>query len=43
MAGMKCRSGPPGYVNGFKHGLASVQNQRADCALGPAEQNINVD
>jgi hypothetical protein len=43
MAGIKARSGPPENQNGFKHGLAGVQNQRANGALSPAEQNINVD
>jgi hypothetical protein len=43
MAGIKARSGPPENQNGFKHGLASVQNQRADGDLSPAEQNTNVD
>ena len=43
MAGVKGKSGLPGNVNGFKQGLAGVQNQSADGALSPAEQNINMD
>jgi len=28
MAGLKGKSGPPGNMNAFKHGLASTQRRR---------------
>ena len=28
MAGLKGKSGPPGNMNAFKHGLAAIQNRR---------------
>ena len=40
MAGIKGKSGPPGNANAFRHGLRSLQDQRAAGALSPAEQSI---
>jgi hypothetical protein len=34
MAGLKGKSGPPGNMNAFKHGLAAIQKQR--------EENITI-
>ena len=30
MAGLKGKSGPPGNMNAFKHGLAAIQKRRED-------------
>jgi len=30
MAGLKGKSGPPGNMNAFKHGLASIQKRREE-------------
>jgi hypothetical protein len=30
MAGMKGKSGPPGNMNAFKHGLAAIQKGREE-------------
>ena len=30
MAGLKGRSGPPGNMNAFKHGLAAIQKRREE-------------
>ena len=35
MAGLKGKSGPPGNMNAFKHGLAAIQND-ARKALPPS-------
>ena len=40
MAGIRGRSGPPGNQNAFRHGLAAVQQRRADGTLTPDEQGI---
>jgi hypothetical protein len=40
MAGIRGKSGPPGNQNAFRHGLAAVQQRRADGALTPDEQGI---
>src|SRR6266511_2590988 len=40
MAGVKGKSGPPGNANAFRHGLRSLQDQRAAGALTPTEQSI---
>ena len=41
--GVKGRSGPPGNMNAFKHGLAGVTQRRANGALTPDEQTIRED
>jgi hypothetical protein len=43
MAGKKGQSGPPGNTNAFRHGLAAVQNRRANGALTVEEQDIRSD
>jgi hypothetical protein len=30
MAGLKDKSGPPGNMNAFKHGLAAIQKRREE-------------
>jgi hypothetical protein len=30
MAGLKGKSGPPGNMNAFKHGLAAIQKRREE-------------
>ena len=40
MAGLKGKSGPPGNMNAFKHGLASIQKRREEGV--PTEQEENV-
>ena len=30
MAGLKGKSGPPGNLNAFKHGLAAIQKRREE-------------
>jgi hypothetical protein len=42
MAGKKGQSGPPGNANAFRHGLAAVQNRRANGALTVEEQDIRL-
>jgi hypothetical protein len=44
MAGKKGQSGPPGNANAFRHGLAAMQNRRANGgALTVEEQDIRAD
>jgi hypothetical protein len=43
MAGKKGQSGPPGNANAFRHGLAALQNRRANGALTVEEQDIRAD
>ena len=43
MAGKKGQSGPPGNANAFRHGLAALQNRRANGALTEKEQDIRAD
>jgi hypothetical protein len=33
MAGLKGKSGPPGNMNAFKHGLAATQKRREESIL----------
>jgi hypothetical protein len=33
MAGLKGKSGPPGNMNAFKHGLAAIQKRREETSL----------
>ena len=40
MAGVKGKSGLPGNQSAFRHGLAAVQQRRADGTLTPDEQGI---
>jgi hypothetical protein len=36
MAGLKDKSGPPGNMNAFKHGLAAIQKRREEGVPTPA-------
>jgi len=40
MAGIRGKSGPPGDQNAFRHGLAGINQRRANGALNPTEQSI---
>jgi hypothetical protein len=40
MAGLKGKSGPPGNMNAFKHGLAAIQKRREEGI--PTEHDENV-
>ena len=40
MGGMKNRSGPPGNMNAFKHGLAAIQRRREESVTTEHEENI---
>ncbi len=40
MAGIRGRSGPPGNLNAFRHGLAGIAQRRTDGVLNPAEQSV---
>ena len=40
MAGMKGKSGPPGNMNAFKHGLAAIQKRREESIPTEHEENV---
>jgi hypothetical protein len=40
MAGMKGKSGPPGNMNAFKHGLAAIQKRPEDGVPTQHEENV---
>jgi hypothetical protein len=40
MAGLKGKSGPPGNMNAFKHGLASIQKRREEGISTEYEENV---
>ena len=40
MAGLKGKSGPPGNMNAFKHGLAAIQKRREDGIPTEHEENV---
>jgi hypothetical protein len=40
MAGLKGKSGPPGNMNAFKHGLASIQKRREESVPTQHEENV---
>jgi hypothetical protein len=40
MAGMKGKSGPPGNMNAFKHGLAAIQKRREEGVSTDHEDNV---
>jgi hypothetical protein len=40
MAGLKGKSGPPGNMNAFKHGLASVQKRREEGVPTEHEESV---
>ncbi len=43
MAGITGKSGPPGNQNAFRHGLAAVNNRRAEGELTAGERDIRAD
>src|SRR5262249_52783540 len=40
MAGLKGKSGPPGNMNAFKHGLAAIQKRREEGIPTDYEENV---
>jgi hypothetical protein len=40
MAGLKGKSGPPGNMNAFKHGLAAIQKRRAEGIPTEHEESV---
>ena len=38
MAGLKGKSGPPGNMNAFKHGLAAIQKRREESIISRARR-----
>src|SRR5262245_44844600 len=40
MAGLKGKSGPPGNMNAFKHGLAAIQKRRDEGVSTAQEQSV---
>jgi hypothetical protein len=40
MAGMKGKSGPPGNMNAFKHGLAAIQKRREESIATEHEESV---
>src|SRR5215475_2629647 len=40
MAGLKGKSGPPGNMNAFKHGLAAIQKRREESITTQHEESI---
>jgi hypothetical protein len=40
MAGLKGKSGPPGNMNAFKHGLASIEKRREKGVITRHEENV---
>jgi hypothetical protein len=40
MAGLKGKSGPPGNMNAFKHGLAAIQKRREEDIPTEHEESV---
>jgi hypothetical protein len=40
MAGLKGKSGPPGNMNAFKHGLAAIRKRREESVITEHEENV---
>jgi hypothetical protein len=40
MAGFKSKSGPPGNMNAFKHGLAAIQKRREESITTEHEESV---
>jgi hypothetical protein len=40
MAGVKGKSGPPGNMNAFRHGLAAIQKRREESIITEHEENV---
>ena len=38
--GIKCRSGPPGNMNAFKHGLAAIEKRQDTGLLASPDESI---
>ena len=43
MAGMKGKSGPPGNMNAFKHGLAAIQKRREESTITDHEEGVRLE
>jgi hypothetical protein len=43
MAGLKGKSGPPGNMNAFKHGLAAIQKRREEGVATEHEESIRTE
>jgi hypothetical protein len=41
MAGLKGKSGPPGNMNAFKHGLAAIQKRREEGMTAEHEERTS--
>jgi hypothetical protein len=41
MAGLKGKSGPPGNMNAFKHGLAAIQKRREEAVTTEHEESVS--
>jgi hypothetical protein len=40
MAGLKGKSGPPGNMNAFKHGLAAIRKRREESITTEYEESV---
>jgi hypothetical protein len=40
MVGLKAKSGPPGNMNAFKHGLAAIQKRREESVTTEHEESV---
>jgi hypothetical protein len=40
MAGLKGKSGPPGNMNAFKHGLAAIQKRSEESVITEQEESV---
>jgi hypothetical protein len=40
MAGLKGKSGPPGNMNAFKHGLAAIEKRREESVTNEHEESV---
>jgi hypothetical protein len=40
MGGLKGKSGPPGNMNAFKHGLAAIQKRRKESVITEQEESV---
>jgi hypothetical protein len=40
MAGLKGKSGPPGNMSAFKHGLAAIQKRREESVITKREEGV---
>ena len=42
MAGLRGKSGPPGNMNAFKHGLAAIQKRREESVITEHEESVRL-